>query len=171
MHGNPEWIIVGRVKRPHGKTGELLVESLTDNNDRFEAGSELYLAYPGEQEKRVARITASRRANLGIIIRLDGVGRRDEAKPYTGAEFFIPVDAIKPADNDSFYSFQVEGCRVYQGDDLVGSVTALVESRANPYLEVQDEGGTSVLIPFVKDVIRSIDVAAARIEINEGFLR
>jgi 16S rRNA processing protein RimM len=171
LHDVPEWIIVGRVKRAHGTAGELLVESLTDFDERFGDGVELHLARKGEEEKQLVRIASSRPVHEGIIVRLEGVSDREQAKAYTAAELFIPLDQVGPAGDDSFYTFELNQCRVYQGDELVGSVEALVESRANPYLEVSGEDGKTVLVPFVKDVIHSIDVEAGRIELSEGFLR
>lgn len=171
MREPPEWILVGRVRRAHGTAGELLVETLTDFTGRFKAGAELLLARKGSGEKRPVRIAASRGANEGLIVRVEGVDDRDNAKGLTAAEFFVDGSDLLPATPDSYYPFQVEGSRVYEGGELIGSVTRLVESRvANPYLEVRREDGTQVLIPFVKDVVSVIDVDGGRIEIRSGFI-
>ncbi|MHB0915288.1 MAG: ribosome maturation factor RimM [Thermoleophilia bacterium] len=171
MPDNPEWIIVGRVRRPHGAGGEMVVETLTDHDERFAPGAELQVDPEGEGESPPFVVVASRPADKGIIVRVAGVDSREEAKGLIGAGLFIPFSRLAPAAEGSYYSHQVEGCRVYQDDTLVGEVAALRESRANPYLEVVlADGQKPVLIPFVRDAILGIDIEGRRIEINKGFI-
>jgi 16S rRNA processing protein RimM len=37
-------------------------------------------------------------------------------------------------------------------------------------LEVEREGGGELLVPLVRDAVRSVDVAARRIDVDLGFL-
>jgi len=172
MRGAPEWIMVGKVRRAHGTAGELQVEPLTDFSERFTPGTELFLETAGGAGRERVVVAASRPANKGLFIRLEGVDSRVEARALAGAGLLIPFSRLSPAEPGSYYPHEVEGCVVYQGDELVGTVTSLRESVANPYLEVEPEGpGKPVLVPFVREVIVSIDVESGRIELSEGYFR
>ncbi|MHB1412449.1 MAG: ribosome maturation factor RimM [Thermoleophilia bacterium] len=172
LKGAPDWVLVGMVKRIHGREGEMLIMPLTDRSDRFEAGAELYLARKRRQERLPVRITAMRRSDRGPLVRIEGYDSQEKAQELFGASLFVPGAEVAPVGEDAFFAFQLEGLEVYAGGERVGSVSAVHESRkANPYLEI-DPGGDSetVYIPFVRQVVLSIDLEAGRIEIPEGFL-
>ena len=172
MRVNPEWIMVGKVRRLHGNAGELLVESLTDVSERFEAGAELYLERPGSTGKSLLEVEYSRLVEKGVILKLRGVGSRKEAERLSGAGLLIPFTMLSPAGAGSYYPHELIGCSVYQGGELIGIVARFREAVANPYLEISPAGSAKqILIPFVRDVITLVDIEAGRIEISEAFLR
>ena len=160
------------VKRIHGNNGELLIKPLTGRLERFAAGSSLYLVRKREKERSPVTIETSRGSDRGPIVRLSGVWSRDEAKELFGASLFIPAADLDEPESGTYYAFQVEGCEVYEGEKRVGVVIKLQElPKANPYIEI-DPGGEEkpVLIPFIRQVIKKIDLDKQRIEIVEGFL-
>lgn len=172
MKQAPDWILVGMVKRIHEKEGEMLIRSLTENEDRFAPGTELSLTRKRSDVHEPVRIVASRPSDKGPIVRLDGIDNNEDAWELFGASLFIPASELTEPAPHSYYAFQLEGCEVFQGGRRIGAVSHLQESRkANPYLEV-DPGGEEKLIniPFVKAVIKEIDLERQRIEIVEGFL-
>lgn len=172
MRDVPEWIMVGKVRRAHGSDGELQVEPLTDFDERFKPGEELFLERPGGAGPERIIVNASRPAGKGLFVRFEGVDGREQARELTGSALLIPFSRLSGAEPGSYYAHELEGCRVYQGGEPIGSVTALRESVANPYLEVNPEGpGNAILVPFVREVITVIDIEAGRIELSEGFLR
>lgn len=160
------------VKGIHGNAGEMLIRQLTDRDERFAAGAELYLVRKCEQERSRVKIEFSRMSDRGPLIRLEGVHSKDEVQPLFGASLFIPAAELDKPEEGTYYAFQIEGCEVYEGERLVGTVTRLAESqKANPYIEIKPaEAGNLILIPFIKQAIMSVDVEARRIDIAQGFV-
>ncbi|MHB8859174.1 MAG: ribosome maturation factor RimM [Thermoleophilia bacterium] len=171
MKDAPEWILVGMVKRIHGNAGEMLIKPFTEREERFAAGRRLYLVRKREEERMEVEIETSRKSDRGPLVKLAGIGSRAEAEPLFGASLFIPVAEIGELEPGSYYPYQIEGCEVYEGERLVGTVTRLAESqKANPYLEIEPaEPGKIILIPFISQVILSADTESRRIDIAEGF--
>lgn len=170
--GAPEWILVGMVKRIHGTGGEVLIKQLTENAERFAAGSELHLMRKREEERTPVLIETSRTSDRGPIVRFEGIGSQEEAKPLFGASLFIRATELDEPEEGSYYAFQIEGCEVYEGERLVGTVFRLVESpKANPYIEIEPEGEEEklMLVPFISQAILSVDVVNRRIELADGF--
>lgn len=170
--GAPEWILVGMVKRIHGTAGEMLIKQLTEADERFAAGSELHLMRKREEERTPVIIETSRTSDRGPIVRFRGIGSQEEAKPLFGASLFIRATELDEPEEGSYYAFQIEGCEVYEGERLVGTVFRLVESpKANPYIEIEPEGEEEklLLVPFISQAILSVDVENRRIELAEGF--
>lgn len=172
MKGAPDWILVGMVKRIHGNAGEMLIRQLTEYDERFAAGTRLYLKRKRQEEMEPVKIESSRMSDRGPLVRLEGIGTREEAEPLFGASFFIPFEEVGEPEPGSYFAFQIEGCAVYEGQRLVGAVARLVESpKANPYIEIEPaEGGHLILIPFIKQAILKVDIDARRIEIASGFV-
>ncbi|MHB9052924.1 MAG: ribosome maturation factor RimM [Thermoleophilia bacterium] len=171
MKDAPEWILVGMVKRIHGNTGEMLIKPFSEREERFAAGQRLFLMRKREEERTEVEIETSRRSDRGPLVKLAGVDSRDAAEPLFGASLFIPAAEIGKLKPDSYYPYQIEGCEVYEGERLVGTVTRLAESqKANPYLEIEPaDSGKLILIPFVSQAILSVDTGSRRIDIAGGF--
>lgn len=157
--------------RPHGTRGELLLVPLTDRDERFSVGAELFLARRGESEKSKVRVRSVRETAKGFLAGFEGYGSRELARELAGGDLFIPGELLAEAEPGAYYGFQLEGCSVFQADREIGSVISLEQSRANPYLVVATpEEGREFCIPFVGEVILSVDLDGDRIDILEGFL-
>lgn len=170
--GVPDWILVGMIKRVHGNSGEMLIMPLTDREERFSEGSELFIARKRTEERDRVKITSSRPSDRGPLVMLEGIDSRDAAQEYFGASLFVPASEVESPGEGSYFTFQIEGCEVFAGGEPVGTVTRLYENqKANPYIEVQPPGEEKpVFIPFVSQVVNSIDVEGRRIDIVDGFL-
>ena len=64
----------------------------------------------------------------------------------------------------------LEGCAVVDGDTPVGFVRRMSALPSVEVLEVDRADGSELLIPLVRDCIRSIDLEARRIDVDMGFL-
>jgi 16S rRNA processing protein RimM len=95
------------------------------------------------------------------IIRLAGCSSRDEAEALRGAELLVEA-RLEP---DEFWASDLVGCTVVDGNREVGVVARMV---ALPSCEALEVG--SILIPMVRDAIRSIDVEARRIDVDMEFV-
>jgi 16S rRNA processing protein RimM len=96
------------------------------------------------------------------IIRLDGCSSREDAESLRGAELLAPPP---PLEAGEFWARDLVGCTVVDGSRSVGVVTRMVALPSCEALEVGD-----LLIPMVRDAIRSIDVEAKRIDVDMGFV-
>lgn len=171
MEGAPEWILVGYIASPHGIGGEVNVKVLTDRPERFDTGARLFLKVTESGDYRNIRVAVGRLTAQGAIVQLEGIGSREQAEELAGASLYISREQLLPPKDGYYYGFQLEGCEVYEGVRLLGTVRQLAEGKANPYLEIEPAGGGSdILVPFVGAVILKVDLQQRRIEIPEGFL-
>jgi len=168
-------LVVGRVVKAHGVTGEVVVDIRTDDpEDRFAPGTSLRCrAARGGPEIRY--VVESARAHSGrLLVRLDGVADRNGADALRGNLFVVDSDDL-PAieDPDEFYDHQLEGLRVVttQGR-LIGNVAEVLHTGAGELLSVTSETGAEVLVPFVSAIVTSVSLPDQTIEIDppEGLL-
>ena len=158
-----DFIEVGRVGRPHGLDGSFHV---TRPDPALLAGR-------GTIFVRGARETIARRAGTPErpILRLAGHAGREAAEALRGEPLAIPVAEAPALDPGEYWAHELEGCAVFDGDRRVGEVRRMLPLPSCEALEVaRDGGGGELLVPMVRDAIRSVDVAARRIEIDLGFV-
>ncbi|HYZ66393.1 MAG TPA: ribosome maturation factor RimM, partial [Mycobacterium sp.] len=103
-------LVVGRVVKAHGVTGEVVVEVRTDDPEtRFAPGGTLRGRPKSGPERRYS--VESVRAHGGrLLVRLDGVADRDAADALRGVLFIVDSQDLPPIeDPDEFYDHQLEG--------------------------------------------------------------
>ena len=170
-------LVVGRVVRAHGITGEVVVEIRTDDPDtRFAPGTVLR-AKPSGGGSEHTRVVESMRAHGGrlLLLRLAGVADRDAAEALRGTVFVIDSGDLPPIEApDEFYDHQLEGLRVLTtAGTPVGTVAEVLHTAAGELLAVRAEGdGGEVLVPFVSAIVTSVSLSDRTIEIDppEGLL-
>lgn len=163
--GKEEPVLVGRILRPHGVRGALIVESLTDNPERFAPGARLFARREGESPRAVVVAAAHPHARA-LLVEIEGVGDRDEAERLRGCWLEIPAGEVPPAPAGSFYHYELIGCRCYDRDagDL-GEVVELLEDGGGLLLLVAGAGGR-LLIPFVERFLVRVDRERRRIDLE-----
>jgi 16S rRNA processing protein RimM len=146
-------VTIGRVGRPHGIDGAFFVEQPSDDARWWTTGAH-FLAAGAPVE-----VVAHRRSSGRPVIRVEPHVER-------GALLEVERDQLPPTGEDEWYAFELVGLEVVEeGGRVLGSVRAVIPGVANDVLELEDD----LLLPMVEDCIRSIDVAAGRIEIAKGF--
>jgi 16S rRNA processing protein RimM len=167
-------LVVGRVVKAHGITGEVVVEIRTDDPDtRFAPGSSLR-GRPSRGGPESRYVVESVRDHSGrLLVRLDGVADRNAAESLRGTLFIVDSGDLPPIDDpDEFYDHQLEGLQVVTTTGTrVGSVAEVLHTAAGELLSVRTEQG-EVLVPFVSAIVTSVSLADQRIEIDppEGLL-
>jgi 16S rRNA processing protein RimM len=113
------------------------------------------------------RLAVLRRAGTDLrpILRLEGCSSRDDAEALRGEPLLVPADEAPALQEGEFWARDLVGCRVVDGDREVGVVSRMVALPSCEALEVGD-----LLIPLVRDAIRSVDVAARVIDVRMEFL-
>lgn len=168
-------LVVGRVVKAHGVTGELAVDVRTDDPEgRFVAGAVLRGRPSRGGAEREFVIESVRAHGDRMLVRLQGVGDRDAADALRGTLFLVDSAELPPIeDPDEFYDHQLEGMAVSTtGGQPVGTVAEVLHTAAGELLAVRDPDGAEVLVPFVSAIVVSVSLADNAIEIDppEGLL-
>lgn len=161
----PERVTVGRVLRPHGLRGEVVVDVLTDVPGRFDPGSELLAAREEGGPARTVIVASHQPHKTGARIRFQGVEDRDRAEEMRNLWLEVERARVPPAPPGTYYHYELLGCRCFDGDQDLGEVVDLMEDGGGLLLIVSD-GENQVPIPFVEGFLRKVDVAAGRIELD-----
>jgi 16S rRNA processing protein RimM len=154
-------VFAGRVGRPHGLDGSFHV--VAADAELLRGRSVVHVAG--------APLEIVRRAGTedNPIFRLAGSSSRDDAEALRGQELTVPIGELE-LEEDEYWAHELAGCAVVDGEVAVGFVRRMSALPSCEVLEVDRPDGTELLVPMVRDAIRSIDVAARRIDVDLGFL-
>jgi 16S rRNA processing protein RimM len=166
-------LVVGKILRPHGIRGELVVDAHTDEpEDRLSVGSTFDV---GPAEDRLGSpvgpkltIDSIRWHHGRPLIFFAEVADRNVAELMRGQLLWVDSATIAPpADPDEYHDHQLIGLSVVTvGGEPVGSVSRIDHGPGADLLVVRKEDGTTALIPFVRAIVPTVDVAGGRIMID-----
>ncbi|PRC43658.1 ribosome maturation factor RimM [Mycobacterium sp. ITM-2017-0098] len=168
-------LVVGRVVKAHGVTGELTVDVKTDDPaGRFVPGATLRGRPSRGGAEREYVIESMRPHGERLLVRLVGVGDRNAADALRGTLFLVDSTDLPPIDDpDEFYDHQLEGMAVTTVDgQQVGTVAEVLHTAAGELLSVKDAGGAEILVPFVSAIVTAVSLEDQTIQIDppEGLL-
>jgi 16S rRNA processing protein RimM len=160
-------MVVGRVVRPHGVRGELLVEVLSDAPDRFAPGTAVAAGDPdSDTPPRPLEVSDARLHQGRLLLRFVGVEDRDAAEALRGSLLTIPSEAARSLGPDEFWRHQLVGLAVVdpQGNGR-GVVSDVLPGAAHDLLEVRRPDGATVLVPAVAALVK-VELEAGRLVVQ-----
>lgn len=165
-------LVVGRVGRAHGVRGEVLVALRTDDPDtRFAAGAVLVT---DPEERGPLTVVTARRHSGHYVVAFDGVTDRAAASALTGTALVVDSADLAPTeDPDEFHDAQLLGLRVQSTDGAdIGELADVVHGPGGDLLVIRIED-REVLVPFVREMVPTVDVPAGLVVIDppEGLLQ
>ena len=162
-------LVVGRVIKAHGITGDLAVDVRTDDPaERFAPGMTLRARPSRGGPQREYVIESAREHSGRLLVRLQGVADRNAAEALRGNIFLVDTADLPPIDDpDEFYDHQLEGLSVVTTEGrVVGNVNEVLHTAAGELLSVTSESGGEVLVPFVGAIVTEVSLTNQTIEID-----
>lgn len=193
-------LIVGRIAKPHGIRGEVLVEVRTDEpGARFAVGSTLVVDPTGLQPVAlIAGAAMARAAGGGVdgaqawrvpetltivaarphqdryIVLFKGIPDRNTADALRGALLAVDRSVVSQSDDpDEFSDHDLVGLvAVDVNGERLGAIVRVDHALSSDLLVLRQPSGKTSLVPFVKAIVPEVDLAAGRVVLTppEGLL-
>jgi 16S rRNA processing protein RimM len=121
--------------------------------------------------ERSAEIVRRSGTDARPIVRLHGVDDRAGAEALRGLALTVNATGAPQLGEEEWWAHELEGCEVFDGERLLGTVSRLLELPSCEVLEVgRARSAATLLVPLVRDAIRKVDTAARRIDVDGQFL-
>jgi 16S rRNA processing protein RimM len=167
----PEVLVVGRVERPHGLSGEVSASVWTDFPERFAPGA--VVVWKRGSEERSLTLSGVRPHGKRLLLAFQGVDSVEDARPLSGGDLCVTAAEAFPAPAGFFYDHEIRGwtCEDARGRRL-GEAAGLEATPAGPLLSVETRPGQVALVPFVNGIVIEVDRNRRRIVLDppEGLL-
>jgi len=156
-------VLVGRIGRPHGIKGEVILEADLTAGDLHAVKRFTWRGRQGETREltlRTARPTHDR-----VLIGFEGVHSREQASELTLGQLWAEDSLLPDAGPGQAYQFQLIGLKVMEtgGRDL-GVIESVIQTGAHAVYIVQGE--RELLIPATEEVVRKVDLAGGVVTVT-----
>jgi 16S rRNA processing protein RimM len=178
MTTEEQWAWLARIRRSQGRKGEVFADILTDFPDKFAERRRLWLLAEGTaagsaaaasaKAPREVELTAHWLHKGGIVLHFAGSDSISTAEALAGQIVAIPREQRAPLSEDEVYIADLIGCTLFDVAGAepvsVGEIEEVDRTAGPVALLVVAGAAGEVLVPFAKSYLRSIDIAAKRVE-------
>jgi len=155
----PEGLVVGVIKAPHGVRGEVRVDPRSDVPDRFRVGVTLECDGLGPLTIRTIRGTPTE-----PIVGFEGYASRPGAEPLRGRYLRVGLDEARRATKGSYLWADLVGLRAETpAGEPIGNVSDVLRAGETDVLVVARAQGGDLLVPAIASVVREVDIAGGRV--------
>lgn len=153
-------ICVGAIGGAFGVAGEVRLKSFCAEPTDIASYGPLT-----SEDGRAFTITLTRPLKGALGARLPGVSTKEQADALKGTKLFVPRERLPDLPDDEFYHSDLIGLEVVDtGGAVLGEVLAVHDHGAGDLLEIRLKGGSdTIYLPFTRDVVPTVDLAAGRI--------
>lgn len=165
--GEPLYLSVGFLRRPHGVRGEIIMDLHTDFPDRMKSGRKLFI---GEEHQPVI-LTGVRPHQSGLLVKFRGIETSEEAGKYRNQWVYAKKSDLPPLAEGQLYQHELLGFRVVDEDGHpLGELVEILETGANDVYVVRDDSGKEILLPNIPSVVLELEAGARtmRVHLLEG---
>ncbi|MFU8805721.1 MAG: ribosome maturation factor RimM [Bradymonadaceae bacterium] len=165
-----ELIVLGKIGRPHGKTGEVRLFLYNPESDTLEPEMPVVILFE-EAPPRDLVVESIRYTDKFALIKFEKVSFREDVDALKHGELAVDVEFLPTLDDDEFYHVELLDLPVFvarDGDieDLepFGKVGRFFETGgANDVMVVERIDGSEYFVPMIDAAICAIDVDEERV--------
>ena len=166
METQEKLLSIGKILNFHGISGEVKVGYTPGNESQLAELKEVYAVINDKTVKlTINKINFHKKSAL---IKFNEINSVNEVLELKGALLKIEKDKLqKTLDEDEFYIDDLVGLDVYtQDSELLGRVKFVGNQGGGSILSIHDSENHEFLVPFVKDLVPTVDVKNKKIVIN-----
>ncbi|MBD3688997.1 16S rRNA processing protein RimM [Nanchangia anserum] len=159
MTSTQQLVQVGVVGPARGLRGEVLVRPTTDEPEaRFAPG-----AIVSTEDGETIEVVSSREISGRLCVFFAGWDTREAAEARRGCRLYAPA---RDDDDDEYYAFELAGMTALSPDGReLGTISGIQQGAYQDLLNVATPAGP-VFVPFVHDLVPTIDREAGHVVID-----
>jgi 16S rRNA processing protein RimM len=161
--GEPEFLVIGKLGRPHGLHGEILMVVYTDFPDRIEPGETFFVGPRYQPIKLIKRRPHTR----GMLVTFEGYHVREKIAELRNQLVYVRTSDRPPLEQGEYYHHQLLGLQVIdENSKPLGLLSSILETGANDVYVVRDQTGAEILVPAIDSVVLDIDLEHKQIRVH-----
>lgn len=164
-----EYYKIGEIRKTHGVKGEMML--ISDFTIDFDAIQE-WLYFNLEECLVPFRLKTLREtSDKNALFSCERIENVEEASLYVGIEIYMPLSSKTDKENmDEPTSFIGYNVVIEDTNEHLGKIVDFIDSNYNPLLEIEDESGENILLPFNEEFILGLDGNDLMVKLPEGLL-
>lgn len=161
--GESIYLAIGFLRRPHGVSGEIIMDLHTDFPDRIKAGRKVYIG----DDHEAATFGSVRVHGNGLLVSLRGYDTPETAGRFRNQWVYVKAKDVPSLPEGRHYKYEMIDLDVVDDNgNALGKLVEILETGANDVYIVRDESGKETLLPAIPSVILSVDMEARVIKVH-----
>lgn len=164
-----DYLLVGEIVKPQGVMGEVKVKPYTDDLNRFQDLKSIFIEdAPSHRNVKMHCV----RVHAGMVyLKIEGITNKDAAETLRNKKLYVlRKDAVKLGADENFICDLI-GCTAYDSTGTSFGVLRDILTDCPVDVYVFDTAKGTVMVPALKRVIPTVNVAEKRILIDENLLQ
>ena len=154
-YGEPVYLVIGRLGKPHGLEGEIVFYIQTHFPERLIIGKKVYI---GENHLPV-HIQSIKDHSRGLILQFREFSTIENVEIFISQFVYVDANDIPDLPEGEYYHHQLIGLIVYDVDgNKIGVIQEILETGANDVYLIKDENQKEILFPALLNLIEKIDL-------------
>lgn len=159
----PDFLVVGKLGKPHGVHGEIVMDIYTDFPERLQPGMTLFIG-PDFEPLSLAACRPHRR---GMLVAFEGYQSREGVGELRNQLVYVPAADRPPLPEGEYYHHQLLGLQVIdESGRPLGWLDQILKTGANDVYLVRDQAGEERLIPATDEAVLDIDLEKKVIRVH-----
>lgn len=161
--GEPVFLVVGKLRRPHGVHGEMLMDVLTDFPERLSPGVQVFVG----EDHRPCLIRSARWQMNAMLVTFQGFNDPEAVGALRNLLVTVRADEIPALEDGEYYHHECLGMAVVdETGERIGVITEILESSAHDIFVVETGQNKEVLIPATDEVMLKVDVQRGEMQVR-----
>ena len=161
--GEPVFLAVGKLRRPHGVKGEMLMEVLTDFPQRLYPKKTIFV---GERHEPLV-IKTIRQQDRALLLSFEGIEDKDTVGKLRNLIVYVKnADLPKLPEGEYYYHELMDLTVIDEKGQTLGVLTEILETGANDVYVVQTPQGEEILLPVIDGVILKVDLERRELRVH-----
>jgi 16S rRNA processing protein RimM len=157
------YLIVGRLRRPHGVHGEILMQIHTDFPERLKPKTRVYV---GDSHEPMT-IAGARFHNEGLLIKFEGLHGPEDAGRHRNQWVYVTAADRPKLPPGQFYHHELIGFAIVDEDGkTIGALADILQTGANDVYAVRRPDASEILLPAIPSVILDIEPTRRQIRVH-----
>ena len=158
-----DWLVIGIITSSHGIEGKLNIKSLSDFKERFTQPGKRWIQKNDEEPIPYKLISGFQKPGKeSFVISLSGINNKNQADNLKTYKLLVKSNDIPKLKDNEFHLNQLLdlNVRLYFKSEMkvIGKVVNLITENNNLLVIKLNKNNKNVLIPFVKEIVTTIDL-------------
>lgn len=156
---------VGVITQTHGVRGEVKVFPTTDDVNRFKKLKQVIL--DTGKETMPLEIRSVKFFKQFVILKFKGIDNINDIEKYKRCSLYVTREHAVALEEDEYFIADMIGMEVCTEDgNIFGTLKDVIETGANDVYVIENAEHGEVLVPAIKECIRSVDIEKGQMMIH-----
>lgn len=156
-----ETLKIGLIVKPQGIRGEVKVQPLTDDINRFKGLKEVII------DNKTYRVISSTIGGGTVFLALSGIADRNTAETFRGKFLCVTRENAIPLEEGRYFIVDIIGCKVItDSGDEIGTVVDVFSARTDIFT-IKCTNERVMRFPFLKDLVLSVEIEQKKITVSQ----